>query len=117
MSFTAKDVHRIEFANAPIGRRGYAKHEVDQFVERIAGTLDGKDDLTPAEVHHVTFGKPLLGRRGYDERQVDEFLDAIEEQLSERFGHAPSLPEAREESQAIEAHGAERDAVDQGRGA
>jgi DivIVA domain-containing protein len=117
MSFTAEEVHRLEFTNAPIGRRGYAKHEVDQFVERIARTLDGKDDLTPAEVHHVMFGKPLLGRRGYDERQVDEFLDAVEEELSERFGHAPSLPEAREESQAIKARGTERDAADRGRGA
>jgi DivIVA domain-containing protein len=116
MSFTAEDVNRLEFANAPIGRRGYAKHEVDQFVQRIARTLEGKDDLTPAEVHHVMFGKPLLGRRGYDEREVDEFLDAVEDHLAERFGHAPPLPEARQESQAIEARGAGRDAVDQGRG-
>ncbi|HKS47870.1 MAG TPA: DivIVA domain-containing protein [Amycolatopsis sp.] len=102
MSYTAKDVYGIEFANAPIGRRGYAKNEVDQFVLRIAKTLADEDDLTPAEVHHVMFGKPLLGRRGYDEREVDAFLDAVEEQLAARFGQPQPLPTAREEFQAIE---------------
>lgn len=81
MSFTAEDVLDVEFSNAPIGRRGYAKAEVDEFVRRIADTLAGTDDLTAAEVHHVRFGRPLLGRRGYDEREVDEFLDGVEQQL------------------------------------
>lgn len=112
MSFTAKDVYAVEFSNAPIGRRGYAKNEVDQFVQRIAKTLADEDDLTAAEVHHVLFSKPLLGRRGYDERQVDDFLDAIETQLAAGFGGVPALPTAREESQAIEAYAAERDPVD-----
>lgn len=70
MSFTAEDIHEIEFANAPFGRRGYSKTEVDAFVTRIAETLAGRDDLTAPEVHHVRFGRPLLGRRGYDEQQV-----------------------------------------------
>lgn len=113
MSFTANDVYAIEFSNAPIGRRGYAKNEVDQFMQRIAKTLAGEDDLTAAEVHHVMFAKPLLGRRGYDEREVDDFLDAIEEQLAARSGQAPVLPTARQESQAIEALAAsEPDPVD-----
>lgn len=113
MSFTAKDVYAVEFSNSPIGRRGYAKNEVDQFVQRIAKTLADEDDLTAAEIHHVMFGKPLLGRRGYDEREVDDFLDAVEEQLAARFGEAPVLPTAREESQAIEACAAsEPDRVD-----
>lgn len=81
MSFTAEDVLALEFANAPLGRRGYAKNEVDGFVRRVADTLSGQDDLTPAEVHHVQFGRPLIGRRGYDEHEVDEFLDAVEEYL------------------------------------
>ncbi|PRX49972.1 DivIVA domain-containing protein [Prauserella shujinwangii] len=103
MSFTAADVRNIEFGNAPIGRRGYAKHEVDEFMERIAKTLSGQDDLTAAEVHHVAFGRPLIGKRGYDEREVDEFLDAIEEQLLHGTGarrDAHQVPSAREESQA-----------------
>jgi DivIVA domain-containing protein len=116
MSFTANDIYGIEFSNAPIGRRGYSKNEVDQFVRRIAKTLDDQDDLTAAEVHHVMFGKPLLGRRGYDEREVDDFLDAVEDQLAAGFGHAQSVPAARHESEAIDAcaSAAKPDPVDHG---
>ncbi|WP_007023509.1 DivIVA domain-containing protein [Saccharomonospora iraqiensis] len=81
MSLTADEVAGIEFGDAPLGRRGYSKTEVDAFVRRVARALAGADDLTAAEVHHVRFSRPLLGRRGYDEREVDEFLDAVEEQL------------------------------------
>jgi DivIVA domain-containing protein len=116
MSFTAQDIYGIEFSNAPIGRRGYAKNEVDQFVDRIAKTLDEQDDLSAAEVHHVMFAKPLLGRRGYDEREVDDFLDAVEDQLATSSGlSAYPLPSAREESQAIDA-ATEPNPVDHGQG-
>ncbi|MFF0147982.1 DivIVA domain-containing protein [Amycolatopsis sulphurea] len=101
MTFTAEDLAEVAFGNAPIGRRGYAKHEVDDFVRRIAKTIADQDDLTAAEVHHVLFGKPLIGKRGYDEREVDEFLDAVEEQLATRSGkHAPLVPGARAEAEA-----------------
>lgn len=100
MSLTAEDVYRVEFGNAPIGRRGYAKHEVDEFVERIAKTLVGEDDLTAAEVHHVMFSKPLLGKRGYDEREVDEFLDEVEDEFARRGGRPYPVPEARSVDQA-----------------
>lgn len=82
MSFSTE----VEFGNSPIGRRGYAKADVDAFVGRIAKTFAGKDDLTAAEVHHAMFAKPLIGKRGYDEREVDEFLDAVEEELVNRTG-------------------------------
>ncbi|TVT21997.1 DivIVA domain-containing protein [Amycolatopsis rhizosphaerae] len=104
MALTVEDVRAVEFGNAPVGRRGYAKHEVDRFVERIAKTLAGEDDLTAAEVHHVLFGKPMLGKRGYDEREVDEFLDAVEEELAHRTGHAHRLPSARGEGDAPTSH-------------
>ncbi|HET6504751.1 MAG TPA: DivIVA domain-containing protein [Amycolatopsis sp.] len=114
MSFTAQDIYGIEFSNAPIGRRGYAKNEVDRFVDRIAKTLDEQDDLTAAEVHHVMFAKPLLGRRGYDEREVDDFLDTVEDQLATTSGRSSHpLPRAREEAQAIDAV-TEPNAVDRG---
>ncbi|GAA3576969.1 DivIVA domain-containing protein [Amycolatopsis ultiminotia] len=101
MSFTAEDLTEVTFGNAPIGRRGYAKHEVDDFVRRIAKTIADEDDLTAAEVHHVLFSKPLIGKRGYDERAVDEFLDVVESQLADRFGHrAPTVPGARTRSEA-----------------
>ncbi|NKQ56685.1 DivIVA domain-containing protein [Amycolatopsis sp. K13G38] len=104
MSLTAEDVYRIEFGNAPIGRRGYAKNEVDEFVRRIAKTLADEDDLTAAEVHHVAFSKPLIGKRGYDEREVDDFLDEAEEELADRTGRrATPLPIAREGSEATAA--------------
>ncbi|MEU6645687.1 DivIVA domain-containing protein [Saccharomonospora sp. NPDC046836] len=103
MSFTAEDVRTIAFSNAPIGRRGYAKHEVDDFVQRIAKTLSNEDDLTAAEVHHVQFGRPQIGKRGYDERQVDDFLDQVEETLVSRSGVQPHrVPAARESSPVIE---------------
>lgn len=103
MSFTADDAARVEFGNAPIGRRGYAKDEVDGFVQRIARTLAGEDDLTAAEVHHVEFGRPIIGKRGYDERQVDEFLDEVETELLNRSGLHPAghqVPAARQHDQA-----------------
>ncbi|WP_051790973.1 DivIVA domain-containing protein [Amycolatopsis jejuensis] len=101
MSFTAEDLTEVTFGNAPIGRRGYAKHEVDDFVGRIAKTIADEDDLTAAEVHHVLFSKPLIGKRGYDEREVDEFLDEVEAQLADRSGRrAPTVPGARDQSEA-----------------
>ncbi|MEU4247019.1 DivIVA domain-containing protein [Amycolatopsis sp. NPDC026612] len=100
MSFTAEDLAEVTFGHAPIGRRGYAKHEVDEFVRRIAKTFAEEDDLTAAEVHHVVFSKPLIGKRGYDEREVDQFLDAVEDQLAARSGHAPDLPGARTSQEA-----------------
>ncbi|WP_116048428.1 DivIVA domain-containing protein [Amycolatopsis palatopharyngis] len=103
MSFTADDAARVEFGNSPIGRRGYARNEVDEFVRRIARTLAGEDDLTAAEVHHVEFGRPIIGRRGYDERQVDEFLDDVETELINRSGLSPTshqVPAARQHDQA-----------------
>ncbi|ASR38053.1 cell division protein DivIVA [Prauserella marina] len=101
MSLTAEDVRNVEFSNAPVGRRGYAKHEVDDFMVRIAKTLSKEDDVSAAEVHHVQFGRPLIGRRGYDEREVDDFLDQIEEMMIDEAGlrpHAYRVPAARDRS-------------------
>lgn len=103
MSLTAEDVNRTEFGNAAIGRRGYAKHEVDEFLRRAGKTLNDEDDLTAAEVHHVTFNKPLIGKRGYDERAVDEFLDQLEDELANRSGAEPQahqVPAARAGAEA-----------------
>ncbi|QRP47008.1 DivIVA domain-containing protein [Amycolatopsis sp. FDAARGOS 1241] len=104
MSFTAEDLTEVTFGNAPIGRRGYAKHEVDDFVRRIAKTIADEDDLTAAEVHHVMFSKPLIGKRGYDEREVDDFLDVVEAQLADLSGRrVPSVPGARAAGEATSA--------------
>lgn len=111
MSFTTEDLTEVTFGNAPIGRRGYAKGEVDEFVLRIARTLADEDDLTAAEVHHVMFSKPLIGKRGYDEKEVDDFLDQVEHQLADRTGHAPGLPGARAEHEATAERAAPPSAV------
>lgn len=95
MSLTAEDAYHADFPNAQIGRRGYAKHEVDAFILRIAKTLVNEDDLTAAEVHHIAFARPLLGKRGYDEQEVDAFLERAETTLAERGGQAHPLPSAR----------------------
>jgi DivIVA domain-containing protein len=103
MSFNPEDVAGVEFGTSPIGRRGYAKAEVDEFVRRIAKTFAEQDDLTAAEVHHVMFAKPLIGKRGYDEHEVDEFLDAVESELVNRSGIRPHLvPGARLAEQATD---------------
>jgi DivIVA domain-containing protein len=103
MSFTTEDVAGVEFGTSPIGKRGYAKSEVDEFVRRIAKTFADEDDLTAAEVHHVMFSKPLIGKRGYDERQVDEFLDSVESELVNRTGvRSNRVPSARDETQATD---------------
>lgn len=104
MPFTADDAASVEFGNAPIGRRGYARNEVDDFVDRVVRTLREEDDLTAAEVHHVQFGRPIIGRRGYDERLVDEFLDDVETELINRSGLSPTghqVPAARQHDQAM----------------
>ncbi|WP_216215073.1 DivIVA domain-containing protein [Amycolatopsis aidingensis] len=114
MSLTADDAHSMDFGTAPIGRRGYAKEEVDAFVRRIAQTLSGQDDLTAAEIHHVEFSRPIIGRRGYDEREVDAFLDAAEEELLGRSGlsgDAHRVPAAREDSPAVDEHQGHADRV------
>lgn len=102
MPLTADDVDGIVFTSAPIGRRGYAKHEVDELVRRIARTLRSADDLTAAEVHHIDFSRPLIGKRGYDEREVDDFLDRAEEELLRRTGRGDGydVPQARTEDEA-----------------
>lgn len=103
MPLNADDAASVEFGNAPIGRRGYVKNEVDDFVGRVVRTLLGEDNLTAAEVHHVQFGKPIIGKRGYDERLVDEFLDDVETELINRSGQTPrhQVPAARKHDQAM----------------
>jgi DivIVA domain-containing protein len=103
MSFTTEDVAGVEFGTSPVGKRGYAKSEVNEFVRRIAKTFANEDDVTAAEVHHVMFSRPLIGKRGYDEREVDEFLDAVEHELGDRTGiGSHRIPGARDQTQATD---------------
>ncbi|WP_438816867.1 DivIVA domain-containing protein [Umezawaea beigongshangensis] len=78
---TAREVRAVAFSKPPRGRRGYLETQVDKFLDRIADTLLGQDDLTPDDVRNVMFSRPLIGRRGYHEGEVDTFLSRVEEHL------------------------------------
>jgi len=57
-------------------RRGYDIAAVDQFVERLLATLDGRPVASPVtadEVRTVAFSVRL--REGYDVDEVDQFFD------------------------------------------
>ncbi|PXY17707.1 cell division protein DivIVA [Prauserella sp. PE36] len=94
MTVTSDDVRDIRFPEAPFGTRGYNEVQVDAFLDRIAATLDGEDDVSAAEVHDVAFRlTPLAKRGGYDQTAVDTFLRAVETTLAARSGAAaPSGP-------------------------
>lgn len=81
MAVTAEDVHNIRFDRAPLGTRGYHEVEVDEFLDRVAATLDGEDEVTAADVHGAAFSKAPLGKRGYDQAEVDAFLRTVESTL------------------------------------
>jgi DivIVA domain-containing protein len=56
---------------------GYNITEVDQFVQRLLATLDGRpvaEPVTADEVRNVAFS-PVRFREGYDVAEVDQFLD------------------------------------------
>jgi DivIVA domain-containing protein len=63
-------------------RRGYKVDEVDSFLDRVEGTLNGVPGahVGSQEVHDVVF-RVRFG--GYDEWQVDLHLDRVERQLAE----------------------------------
>ncbi|TDV45433.1 DivIVA domain-containing protein [Actinophytocola oryzae] len=76
----------VTFDRAPLGRRGYNEDQVDDFLDRVQATLEGRDSLTAQTVRDVTFDPAPFIRRGYHEEQVDEFLDLVVEELSRREG-------------------------------
>lgn len=86
MRLTPEAIDNIVLGNAPVGRRGYAKAEVDAFLRRISRTLAGEDDLTAAEVHHMEFSRTLFSKHAYAERDVDDVLDQAEDELMHRGG-------------------------------
>jgi DivIVA domain-containing protein len=66
------------FTRASALRRGYHVDDVDEFVDRIVGALDGTDALTVEDVRHVPF-RPRRG--GYREDVVDDAMDRVVEYL------------------------------------
>jgi DivIVA domain-containing protein len=103
MAVTAEDVHNIRFERAPLGSRGYNEAEVDEFLDRVAATLEDEDEVTAADVHRIAFSKAPLGKRGYDQASVDDFLRRVESTLVARAPadttvHAPYIAPALEHS-------------------
>lgn len=69
-------LHR--FARTAALRRGYDPDTVDDFVDRVIGSLDGSDGLQLDDVRRAAFPSR---RGGYDENAVDEALDRVVELL------------------------------------
>ena len=55
---------------------GYKRSQVDAFLDRVIGLLDGSAPLSTGEVREVMFHSEW---RGYDEDQVDALLDSVVE--------------------------------------
>ncbi|MHC9292548.1 DivIVA domain-containing protein [Mycobacterium sp. LTG2003] len=74
---TADDVRSAEFSKPPLGKRGYDKKSVDDFLQLVARRLDGLGHLGADDVRNIAFPKPPMFQRGYDEDEVDALLDAV----------------------------------------
>jgi DivIVA domain-containing protein len=86
---TPDDVHRMQFTQAAVGRRGYDTDEVDAFLDLVAATLahGGPGSLTIADVRAVRFTDARLGTRGYTRDEVDAFLDLVVTALEHGANH------------------------------
>jgi DivIVA domain-containing protein len=73
---SAPYMHRFDRASA--WRRGYDMDDVDDFVDRVLGALDGGPGVTVDEVRGVVF-RPRRG--GYRESAVDDALDHVVEHI------------------------------------
>ncbi|WP_434450918.1 DivIVA domain-containing protein [Lentzea sp. E54] len=71
------DVAAVRFHKPRPGTRGYHEGQIDAFLDRIEGTLRGRDNLTAQEVQDAVFGETAPGTFGYDEEDVDTFLDLV----------------------------------------
>jgi DivIVA domain-containing protein len=66
------------FARGSFLRRGYHVDDVDEFVDRVVGALDGTDAISVEDVRQVPF-RPRRG--GYREDAVDDAMDRVVEYL------------------------------------
>ena len=65
-------------------REGYNMEQVDDFVDRVMATVNGRPverPVTPREIRKVQF-TPVRLTEGYDVEEVDNFLDEAESWLS-----------------------------------
>ncbi|MFI5716974.1 DivIVA domain-containing protein [Nocardia sp. NPDC051750] len=82
---TPEDVHRITFATAPWGRRGYRVDDVDELLDHIAAALAGRAPLGADRWQSGLRPGGTWLNRGYHPDEVDAFL----EQVRAEFGLPP----------------------------
>ncbi len=84
---TPDDVHRMQFTQAVVDRRGYDIEEVDAFLDLVAATLahSGPGNLTITDVRAVRFTESRLGACGYARDEVDAFLDLVVTALENNY--------------------------------
>jgi DivIVA domain-containing protein len=66
---------------------GYAMEEVDDLLDRVVATLEGRDSLTVADVQGVHF-RPTRFAEGYAMDDVDHYLDDVLVPLLSQHGGA-----------------------------
>jgi len=89
--FTGKQVTDLRFAAAP---RGYAQHEVDALLARVASQLDGESARTrPVTADEVAASAFHVVTRGYHMGQVDVVLERLGAQLHRLEQDATAQPQ------------------------
>lgn len=79
---TADDVHHVTLNAPPRGQEGYDLDEVDDFLDRVEGTLRGNDTLTSTEVRNARFSASVPDTGGYDVDEVEGLLGLVERRLA-----------------------------------
>lgn len=78
-------LRQASFPNSPIGTRGYDKRQVDEYLERLANTLDRSGMPLPADQEHRgSFELTNRLRRGYRVEEVDALLERAAAELRRR---------------------------------
>ncbi|WKD60792.1 Cell wall synthesis protein Wag31 [Corynebacterium ciconiae DSM 44920] len=120
MPLTPADVHNVAFSKPPIGKRGYAEDEVDQFldlVEDTLGQLQDDNDALRAQVEELqseldstdnvrggaAAASPAVNEAELRKRIEKELSTKYESQLAEAKKQAESARKEAEEARKAEA--------------
>ncbi|HST47709.1 DivIVA domain-containing protein [Jatrophihabitans sp.] len=93
-SLTGNEVRGAVFAKPPLGSHGYDSHEVDEFMDKIAATLDGFGSVTADEVadRRFSLASSRWGNRGYRQDEVDAMLAVVASILRGRAAGGETPP-------------------------
>lgn len=73
-------MQRPQFRPGKYGRKGYACHEVDAFVNLVMAKLHGHpqgDAITAADLRVMVFHEPAKGEQAYSIEDVDGWLELV----------------------------------------